>query len=109
VTTEQNLVLLRSFVSLYILGCIMTFFHFLTNKLRSARTFRKELLLYGGGLLAPAQPPSWRTTHCLLFATAYSIRSQLPSISGGRLLNSQHQDAAYRRYTRYKARNQIEK
>ena len=27
-----------------------------------------------------AQPPSWRTTPCLLSATAYSIYSQLPSI-----------------------------
>jgi hypothetical protein len=30
-----------------------------------------------------AQPPSWRTTPCRLSATAYSIYSQLPSISGG--------------------------
>ena len=28
-----------------------------------------------------AQPPSWRTTPCRLSATAYSIYSQLPSIS----------------------------
>ena len=27
-----------------------------------------------------AEPPSWRTTPCWLFATAYSIYSQLPSI-----------------------------
>jgi len=30
-----------------------------------------------------AQPPSWRTTPCRLSATAYSIYSQLSSISGG--------------------------
>ena len=29
-----------------------------------------------------AQPPSWRTTACLLSATVYSIYSQLSSISG---------------------------
>jgi hypothetical protein len=29
-------------------------------------------------------PPSWRTTPCRLSATAYSINSQLPSISAGR-------------------------
>jgi hypothetical protein len=28
-----------------------------------------------GGLLAPAQPPSWRTTPCRLSATAYSVYS----------------------------------
>ena len=28
-----------------------------------------------------AQPPSWRTTPCRLSATAYSLYSQLPSIS----------------------------
>jgi len=27
-----------------------------------------------------AQSPSWRTTPCRLFATAYSIYSQLPTI-----------------------------
>jgi hypothetical protein len=32
-----------------------------------------------------AQPPNWRTTLCRLSATAYSIYSQLPSVSGGLL------------------------
>jgi len=32
------------------------------------------------GVISTAQPPSWRTTHCRLSATAYSIYSQLPSI-----------------------------
>jgi hypothetical protein len=50
---------------------------------------------YGGRLLAPAQPPSWRTTHCLLSATTYSIHSQLPSISAGHLLYPQPGDALY--------------
>jgi hypothetical protein len=40
-----------------------------------------------------AQPPSWRATPCRLFATAYSIYSQLPSISGGRVLHPQPEDA----------------
>jgi hypothetical protein len=31
-----------------------------------------------------AQPSSWRSTHCRLSATAYSIYSQLPSTPGGR-------------------------
>jgi hypothetical protein len=44
-------------------------------------------------LLAPAQPPSWRVTPCRLSATAYSTYSQLPSISGGRLLYPQPEDA----------------
>jgi hypothetical protein len=33
-----------------------------------------------------AQAPSWRTTHCRLSATAYSIYSQLPSIAGRAIL-----------------------
>jgi hypothetical protein len=51
---------------------------------------------YGGGLLAPAQPPSWRTTPYRLSATAYSIYSHLPYISGGRLLRPQPEDAPCR-------------
>jgi hypothetical protein len=40
-----------------------------------------------------AQPPSWRTTPCLLSATAYSMYSQLPSKTGDRLLHPQPEDA----------------
>jgi hypothetical protein len=43
-----------------------------------------------------AQPPSWRTIPSRLFATAYSISSQLPSIAGGRLLHPQPEDALCR-------------
>jgi hypothetical protein len=50
-------------------------------------TFRNKLNFNGTGLLAPAQPQSWRATPCLLSATAYSIYSHLPSISEGRLLH----------------------
>jgi hypothetical protein len=38
---------------------------------------------YDEGLLAPRPTPSWRTTPCRLSATAYSVYSQLPSVSGG--------------------------
>jgi hypothetical protein len=48
------------------------------------------------GLLTPFQPPSWMTTPCRLSATAYSIYSQLPSISEGRLLYPQPEDAPRR-------------
>jgi hypothetical protein len=54
--------------------------------------FRNKLIFYGEQLLAHAQPPSWRTTPFRLSATAYSIYSQLPSISGGRLLHPQPKD-----------------
>jgi hypothetical protein len=43
--------------------------------------------------LPHAQHPSWRTTHCRLSVTAYSIYLQIPSISGGRLLHPQPEDA----------------
>jgi hypothetical protein len=33
--------------------------------------------------LNPPTPPSWRTTPCRLSATAYSVYSQLPSVTGG--------------------------
>jgi hypothetical protein len=36
---------------------------------------------------------SWRTTPCRLSATAYSIHSQLPTISGATLLHPQPEDA----------------
>jgi hypothetical protein len=42
-----------------------------------------------------AQPPSWRTTPCQVTAAAYSIYSQVPSISGGRL-HPQPEDAPCR-------------
>jgi hypothetical protein len=58
--------------------------------------FRNKLIFYGEELLAPPQPPSWRTTPCRLSATAYSIYSQLPTIPGGRLLHPQPEDAPCR-------------
>jgi hypothetical protein len=45
---------------------------------------------HGEKFLAPPQPPSWRTNTCLRSATAYSIYSQLLSISGGLLRHLQH-------------------
>jgi hypothetical protein len=59
-------------------------------------TFRNRLIFYGEELLAPRPTPSWRTTPCRLSATAYSIYLQLPSISGGRLLHPQPEDAPCR-------------
>jgi hypothetical protein len=61
------------------------------------------------GLLAPRPTPSWRTTHCRLSATAYSIYSQLPSVSGGlpsiRNLRTRHavvtRDPPNRYFTHY--------
>jgi hypothetical protein len=44
----------------------------------------KCLSLYSEELLALSPTSSWRTTPCRLSATAYSIYSQLLSISGGR-------------------------
>jgi hypothetical protein len=44
----------------------------------------------------PAQPPSWKATPCRLSKTAYSIYSQLPSKSRGRLLYPQPEDAPCR-------------
>jgi len=38
------------------------------------KCFATIKIFYGEGL---AQPPSWRTTPCRMFATAYSIYSQL--------------------------------
>jgi hypothetical protein len=49
--------------------------------------------VYGEELLAPCPTPSWRTIPCRLSATTYSTYSQLPSISGGRLLYLQPKDA----------------
>jgi hypothetical protein len=31
-------------------------------------------------MLAPHQPPNWRTTPCQLSTTAYSLHSHLPSM-----------------------------
>jgi hypothetical protein len=45
--------------------------HFVTIKICAVRGYWRR-----------AQPPSWRTAHCRLSATAYSIYSQLPSVSG---------------------------
>jgi hypothetical protein len=45
--------------------------------------FRNRLIFYAEGLLA-SQPPSWRTTLCRLSEAAYSMYSQLTSITGGR-------------------------
>jgi hypothetical protein len=42
--------------------------------------FRNMVCFYGEALLATPQPPSWRTTPCRLFVTAYSIYLRLPSI-----------------------------
>jgi hypothetical protein len=47
-------------------------------------------------LLAPRPTPSLKATPCTLSATAYSIYSQLPSMSGGRLLYPQHEDTPCR-------------
>jgi len=41
---------------------------------------RNKIRLNGEEFLAPRSTPGWRTTPCWLFATAYSIHSQLPSI-----------------------------
>jgi len=42
--------------------------------------FRKKASFYGEELLASCPTPSWRTTSCWLFTTAYSIYVQLPPI-----------------------------
>jgi hypothetical protein len=56
--------------------------------------FRNKLIFYGEELLAHLL--SWRTSPCQLSATAYSIYSQLPSISGGRFLHPLPEDAPCR-------------
>ena len=43
--------------------------------------FLTKYVLTGRSCYYLAKPPSWRTTPCRLSATAYSIYSQLPSIS----------------------------
>jgi hypothetical protein len=49
--------------------------------------------LYSDELLLLAHPQSWSITPCRLSATAYSIYSQVPSISGGCLLHPQPEKA----------------
>jgi hypothetical protein len=48
---------------------------------RRIETFHNNKFFYGEGVLA--QPASWRTTLFRLSATAYSIYSQLASVTGG--------------------------
>jgi hypothetical protein len=50
---------------------------------RQVFRFRNKASLYGEELLAPRPTPSWRTTPCRLSSNAYSLYSQLPSISEG--------------------------
>jgi hypothetical protein len=54
--------------------------------------FCNKIIFYGEELLAPSPTLSWRTTPCRLSAAAYSIYSELPSISGGRSLHLQPDD-----------------
>jgi hypothetical protein len=64
---------------------------------RPCVTFRSELSSLRRGIVSPSlKPPIWRTVHCRLFATAYSTYSQLPSISRGRLVHPQPEDAPWR-------------
>jgi hypothetical protein len=68
---------------------LMSFFHCLGRAKESiqVRGALKHFVtiknFYGEGLLAPSPTPSWRTTPCRLSATAYSIYSRLPSVTGG--------------------------
>jgi hypothetical protein len=55
-------------------------------------TFRNKLIFYGEEFSAPHSTPKLEDHPCRLSAIAYSIYSQLPSISGGRLLHPQPQD-----------------
>jgi hypothetical protein len=57
-------------------------------------TYRNKLLLTVRSCKPLAQTPSWSTNSCRLSA-AYSIYSQLHSISGGRLLHPQLEDVPY--------------
>jgi hypothetical protein len=58
--------------------------------------FRNKLIFYGEELLDPRSTPKLEDYPCRLSATAYSIYSQLPTISGGRLLHPQSEDAPCR-------------
>jgi hypothetical protein len=74
--------------------------------------FVTSYIFYGEGLLAPRPNPSWRSTHCRLSATAYSIHSQLTSVSGGlpsiRNLRTRH-DVATGTHITYKLQKQNKK
>jgi hypothetical protein len=68
---------------------------------RRFETFHSTLLFYGLVVVIPlAEPPSWRTTPCRLSATASSVYTRLPSISGGLLLNPQPEVASCGDYKR---------
>jgi hypothetical protein len=58
-------------------------------------TFRNKLSFYGEELLAHAQPVSWRTTPYRLSATAYSKIFSTFSLSRGRLLHPQSENAPF--------------
>jgi hypothetical protein len=57
--------------------------------------FRNKLIFHGEELLAPRPTPKLEDHPCRLSATAYSIYSRLPSISGGHLLHPQPEDAPW--------------
>jgi hypothetical protein len=58
--------------------------------------FRTMLIFYDAELLAHRRTPSWTITPLRLFATAYWIHMQLPSVSGGRLFHPQREDVSRR-------------
>jgi hypothetical protein len=58
--------------------------------------FVNKIIIYSEELLVPRPTPSLRTTPCQLSTTAYSIYSQLGSISGGRLLHPKSENAPCR-------------
>jgi hypothetical protein len=65
-------------------------FQIICPSLRPCITFHVTCwFLMVGSCWPCAQQPSYRTTICQLFAIAYSIYLQLPSISGGHLLHPQ--------------------
>jgi hypothetical protein len=66
------------------------------NQLGSLWHILTGLIFTMRNLIPHAQPSSWRTTPCRVSVTAYSVYSQLPSVSGGRLLHSHLEDAPYR-------------
>jgi len=57
------------------------------NRKIPSPTLRNKVFPCGEKILAPAKPPSRRTTLCRFSTTAYSIYSQLFSTSGSRLLH----------------------
>jgi len=59
----------------------------------SCESFCNKLVFYGEELLAPCPTPSLWTTPYHQSVTAYSIYSQLPPTSGGRILHPQPKDA----------------